>query len=48
MLLLGSLEGTMTAVAVPRVLLVLLVLLNLLREPAWAQQAVTGLSITIV
>jgi hypothetical protein len=38
----------MTAVAVPRVLLVLLVLLNLLREPAWAQQAVTGLSITIV
>ena len=38
----------MTAVAVQRVLLALLVLLNLLREPAAAQQAVTGLSITIV
>ncbi|MBZ5632685.1 MAG: hypothetical protein LAO55_06090 [Acidobacteriia bacterium] len=38
----------MTAVVAPRVLLVLLVLLNLLRTPAWAQQAVTGLSITIV
>jgi hypothetical protein len=38
----------MTAVLVQRVLLVLLVLLNLLREPAAAQQAVTGLSITIV
>jgi len=38
----------MTAVAVPRVLLVLLVLLNLFREPSWAQQAATGLSITIV
>jgi hypothetical protein len=38
----------MTAVVVQRVLLVLLVLLNLLREPAAAQQAVTGLSITIV
>jgi hypothetical protein len=38
----------MTAVIVQRVLLVLLVLLNLLREPAAAQQAVTGLSITIV
>jgi hypothetical protein len=36
----------MTAVAVQRVLLILLVLLNLLRAPA--QQAVTGLSITIV
>jgi hypothetical protein len=34
-------------VAVPRVLLVLLVLLNLFRAPAWAQ-APTGLSITIV
>ena len=38
----------MTAVVTPRVLLVLLVLLNLFRTPAWAQQAVTGLSITIV
>jgi len=38
----------MTAVGVQRVLLVLLVLLNLFREPAWAQQAVTGLSINIV
>lgn len=37
----------MTAVALQRVLLVLLVLLNLFRVPAWAQ-AVTGLSITIV
>lgn len=34
-------------VAAPRVLLVLLVLLNLLRAPAWAQ-APTGLSINIV
>ena len=34
-------------VAVPRVLLVLLILLNLLRTPAWAQ-APTGLSINIV
>jgi len=41
-----SSEGTMT-VAVPRVLLVLLILLNLLRTPAWAQ-APTGLSINIV
>jgi len=38
----------MTAVKTQRVLLVVLVLLNLLRAPAWAQQAVTGLSITIV
>ena len=38
----------MTAVATQRVLLVVLVLLNLMRAPAWAQQAVTGLSITIV
>ena len=38
----------MTAVAAQRVLLVLLVLLNLFRAPARAQQAVTGLSITIV
>ena len=38
----------MTAVLVQRVLLVVLVLLNLLHAPAWAQQAVTGLSITIV
>jgi hypothetical protein len=38
----------MIAVGVQRVLLVLLVLLNLFREPAWAQQAVTGLSINIV
>src|SRR6185369_13719174 len=38
----------MTAVLVQRVLLVVLVLLNLLDSPAWAQQAVTGLSITIV
>ena len=38
----------MTPVAVQRILLVILVVLNLLRAPAWAQQAVTGLSITIV
>jgi len=38
----------MTAVGVQRVLLVLLILLNLFREPVSAQQAVTGLSITIV
>jgi hypothetical protein len=38
----------MTAVLVQRVLLVVLVLLNLLHAPAWAQQAVTGLRITIV
>ena len=38
----------MTAVAVPRVFLVLLVLLNLFQAPTWAQQAPTGLSITIV
>jgi hypothetical protein len=38
----------MTAVTAQRVLLVVLVLLNLFRAPAWAQQAVTGLSITIV
>ena len=38
----------MTAVAAPRVLLVVLVLLNLFRAPAWAQQAPTGLRITIV
>jgi len=38
----------MTAVKAQRVCLVVLVLLNLLRAPAWAQQAVTGLSITIV
>jgi hypothetical protein len=38
----------MTGLVVQRVLLVLLVVLNLLRAPAWAQQAVTGLSITIV
>jgi hypothetical protein len=38
----------MTAVGVQRVLLVLLVLVNLFREPVWAQQAVTGLSINIV
>ena len=38
----------MTAVAAPRVFLVLLVLLNLLHAPSWAQQAPTGLSITIV
>ena len=38
----------MTAVGVQRLLLVPLVLLNLLSEPAGAQQAVTGLSITIV
>jgi hypothetical protein len=38
----------MTAVLVQRVLLVVLVLLNLFDAPAWAQQAVTGLSITIV
>jgi len=38
----------MTAVAAPRVFLVLLVLLNLLQAPSWAQQAPTGLSITIV
>ena len=38
----------MTAVKTQRVLLVVLVLLNLFRAPASAQQAVTGLSITIV
>jgi hypothetical protein len=38
----------MTAVVTKRVSLVLLVLLNLLRAPVWAQQTVTGLSITIV
>jgi hypothetical protein len=38
----------MTAVANPRILLVILVLLNLFREPAWAQQAPTGLRINIV
>ena len=38
----------MTAVLVQRVLLVVLVLLNLLHRPVWAQQAVTGLSITII
>jgi hypothetical protein len=38
----------MTAVAAPRVFLVLLVLLNLFQAPSWAQQAPTGLSITIV
>ncbi len=38
----------MIAVAAQRVLLVLLVLLNLFPAPAWAQQAVTGLSLTIV
>jgi hypothetical protein len=38
----------MTAATAPRVLLVLLVVLNLLRAPAWAQQAPTGLSITII
>jgi hypothetical protein len=38
----------MTAAIVPRVFLVILVLFNLLRAPAWAQQAVTGLRITIV
>jgi hypothetical protein len=38
----------MIAVVTQRVLLALLVLLNLLRAPAWAQQAGTGLSITIV
>jgi hypothetical protein len=36
----------MTAVAASRILLVFMVLLNLLRAPAWAQQA--GLRITIV
>lgn len=36
------------AVALRRVFLVLLVLLNLFHAPAWSQQAVTGLSITIV
>ena len=35
-------------VAASRVLLVLLILLNLFRAPAWAQQAPTGLSINIV
>ena len=39
--------GYHDAVAAPRVSLVLLVLLNLFRAPAWAQ-APTGLSITIV
>jgi hypothetical protein len=38
----------MTAMVVKRFLLVILVLLNLFRESAWAQQAVSGLSITIV
>lgn len=38
----------MKALALRRVFLVLLVLLNLLHAPAWSQQAVTGLSITIV
>ena len=38
----------MTAIAATRILLVVLALLNLFRTPAWAQQAVTGLSITIV
>jgi hypothetical protein len=38
----------MIAVVTQRVLLALLVLLNLLRAPAWAQQAGAGLSITIV
>jgi hypothetical protein len=36
------------AVALCRIFLVLLVLLNLFQAPAWSQQAVTGLSITIV
>lgn len=36
----------MTGLVVQRVALVLLVSLNLLRAPAWAQQPVTGLSIT--
>ena len=36
------------AVAVHRVFLVLLVVLNLFQPPAWSQQAITGLSITIV
>jgi len=38
----------MMAFALRRVFLVLLVLLNLFHAPAWSQQAVTGLSITIV
>jgi hypothetical protein len=38
----------MIAVAQLRILMVLLVLLNLFGAPAWSQQAVTGLSITIV
>jgi hypothetical protein len=38
----------MIAVAAPRVFLVLLALLNLFHTPSWAQQAPTGLSITIV
>jgi hypothetical protein len=38
----------MTAMVVKRFPLVILVLLNLFRESAWAQQAVSGLSITIV
>jgi hypothetical protein len=38
----------MTGVITQRILLVLLVLFNLLGMPAWAQQAATGLSITIV
>jgi len=41
-----SSEGTMT-VAAPRISLVLLILLNLFRAPAWAQTP-TGLSINIV
>ncbi|MCU1339251.1 MAG: hypothetical protein JWO19_4832 [Bryobacterales bacterium] len=38
----------MTAVTQQRVLLIFLVLLDLFRAPLWAQQPVTGLSITIV
>jgi hypothetical protein len=36
------------AFALRRIFLVLLVLLNLFHTPAWSQQAITGLSITIV
>jgi hypothetical protein len=36
------------AFALRRIFLVLLVLLNLFHAPAWSQQAITGLSITIV
>jgi len=43
-----NLEDAMIAVAQLRILMVLLVLLNLFGAPAWSQQAVTGLSITIV